>query len=123
MKVAIVSDPLTIYGGAERVIDQILSLFPTADIFSIVDTIPNSQRTFLGGRAVQTSFIQRFPGGGLRYQNLFPLWPIAIEQIDVSAYDLVISSHHSVVGMFDRARPGSCVLRSFADALCVGSSA
>ncbi|MBP0496239.1 glycosyltransferase [Pararoseomonas indoligenes] len=96
MRVALVSDPLTVHGGAERVIEQMLSLFPQADVFAIVDIVPPAQRGFLGDRPVTTSFIQRIPGGARRYQSLFPLWPLAVEQFDLTAYDLVLSSHHGV---------------------------
>lgn len=96
MRVALVSDPLTVYGGAERVIEQMLLIYPAAEVFALIDILPPAQRSFLGGRPVTTSFLQRIPGAARRYQSLFPLWPLAIEQFDLTAYDLVISSHHGV---------------------------
>jgi glycosyltransferase involved in cell wall biosynthesis len=87
---------MSAYGGAERVIEQILTVFPSADVFAVVDLVPDAQRAFLGGRTVQTSFLQKVPGIRHVYRKLFPLWPLAVEQIDVTEYDLVISSHHSV---------------------------
>lgn len=94
--VAIVSDSMSAYGGAERVIEQILQVFPQADIFTVMDALPPGDRTFLGERAVTTSFLNRMPGGRRFYRHLFSLWPLAVEQFDVTQYDLVISSHHSV---------------------------
>jgi glycosyltransferase involved in cell wall biosynthesis len=96
MKVALVCDSMSAYGGAERVIEQILAVFPSADVFAVVDVLPKGQRAFLGGRTVQTSFLQRVPGIQRSYRKLFPLWAMAVEQLDVTGYDLVISSHHSV---------------------------
>ena len=59
MKVAIVHDWLTTYGGAERVLEQLLQLYPQADLFSLIDFLPAEQRRFLGSRKVHTSFLQR----------------------------------------------------------------
>jgi glycosyltransferase involved in cell wall biosynthesis len=94
-KIAIVHDWLPLYGGAERVLEQILLVFPQADIFSMIDAIPPEQRGFLQNKPVQTSFVQRLPGGKTRYRSYFPLMPLAVEQFDLSSYDLVISSSYS----------------------------
>lgn len=94
-KIAIVHDWLPLYGGAERVLEQILLVFPQADIFSMIDAIPPEQRGFLQSKPVKTSFVQNLPGGKTRYRSYFPLMPLAVEQFDLSAYDLVISSSYS----------------------------
>ncbi len=94
-KIAVVHDWLPLYGGAERVLEQILLVFPQADIFSMIDAIPPEQRGFLQNKPVQTSFVQRLPGGKTRYRSYFPLMPLAVEQFDLSSYDLVISSSYS----------------------------
>lgn len=96
MKIALVCDSLSAYGGAERVIEQILAVYPGADVFSTIDVLPDGQRGFLGGRPLRTSFMQKLPFLRRTYRKLLPLWPIAVEQLDVLAYDLVLSSHHSV---------------------------
>lgn len=95
-RIAIVHDWLTTYAGAERVLEQILELYPTADIFSICDFVPEAQRGFLGGRKPITTFIQRLPGAAKKYRNYLPLMPLAIEQLDLSNYDVIISSSHAV---------------------------
>ena len=95
-KVALVCDSMSAYGGAERVIEQILQIYPAADVFTVVDVLPPDQRAFLGGRKVRTSFLQRLPRRERYYRSLLPLWPLAVEQFDLAGYDLVISSHHSV---------------------------
>lgn len=96
MKVAIVVDWLTVYSGAERVVEQILQLYPDADLFSLVDFLEEDQRAFLNGKQATTSFIQRMPMARKRYRHYLPLMPLAIEQFDLSSYDLVISSSHAV---------------------------
>jgi glycosyltransferase involved in cell wall biosynthesis len=96
MKTALVCDSMSAYGGAERVIEQILRIYPAADLFTILDVVPDDQRGFLRGRAVRTSFLQKLPLVHRYYRNLLHFWPMAVEQLDVSSYDLIISSHHSV---------------------------
>lgn len=94
-RVAIVHDWLPVYGGAERVLEQMLHLFPEADLFTLIDAIPEGQRDFLLGKRPRTSFVQRLPRGRTAYRNYFPLMPLAIEQFDLSSYDLILSSSHA----------------------------
>ncbi|MBS7538484.1 glycosyltransferase family 4 protein [Ancylobacter lacus] len=96
MKVAIVHDWLVVYGGAERVLAQFLELFPQADVYSTVYDVPENQNSFLKGKVPQTTFIQKLPFAKKRYRNYLPLMPLAIEQLDLSAYDLVLSSSYCV---------------------------
>lgn len=96
MKVAIVCDWLVTYAGAEKVLEQILNIFPEADLFSVVDFIPDGKRNFLLNKSAITTFIQKLPKAKTKYRNYLPLMPIAIEQLDMSAYDLIISSSHCV---------------------------
>lgn len=96
MKVAIVHDWLVTYAGAERVLEQMLAVYPDADLFSLIEFVPEEERAFLGGRTVQTSFLQRLPGVRRRYRSFLPLMPLAIEQFDLSGYDLVLSSSYAV---------------------------
>ena len=96
MRVAIVHDWLTTYTGAEHVLEQLLVLYPQADLYVICDFLPESGRGFLDGRRPETSFIQRLPGARKHYRSYLPLMPLAIEQFDLSGYNLVISSSHAV---------------------------
>ena len=96
MKIAIVVDWLVTYAGAERVLEQILACYPDADLFALVDAVPEGKRQFINNKKVTTSFIQRLPFASTKYRSYLPLMPLAIEQLDVSAYDLVISSSHAV---------------------------
>lgn len=96
MRVALVHDWLVTSAGAERVLEQMLQVLPDADLYSLVDFLPPSERGFLGGRPVRTSFVQRLPFARTRFRRYLPLFPIAIEQFDLSGYDLVISSSYAV---------------------------
>ena len=96
MKVAIVHDMLVVYGGAERVLEHLLDLFPQADLYSLIDFVPASQRHFLRGKTPVTSFLQNIPGAARHYRKMLPLMPYAIEQFDLSSYDLNISSSYCV---------------------------
>jgi glycosyltransferase involved in cell wall biosynthesis len=96
MKVAIVHDWLVTYAGAERALEQVLAIYPDADLFSLIDFVPAAERAFMGDRPVHTSFLQRIPGMRRRYRSFLPLMPFAIEQFDLSKYDLVLSSSHAV---------------------------
>ena len=64
MRVAVVHDWLVTYAGAERVLEQMLAVYPAADLFSLIDFVPPAERDFLGGRRVQTSFLQRIRACG-----------------------------------------------------------
>ena len=96
MKVAIVCEWLVVYAGAEKVLEQILRLYPEADIFCLVDFIPSDKREFLLNKTTHTSFIQHLPMAKSKYRSYLPLMPLAIEQLDVTGYDLVISSSYAV---------------------------
>lgn len=96
MKIAIVHDWLVTYAGAEKVLEHILNIYPLADIYSLVDFIPEGQRGFIKNKIVKTSFIQQLPMAKRKYRSYLPLMPLAIEQLDVSSYDLIISCSHAV---------------------------
>lgn len=96
MKVAVVHDWFVGYAGGEKVVEQILSLFPEADLFSLYDFLPEEQRSFINNKPVNTSFLQRLPFARSKYRSYLPLMPLAIEQFDLSAYDLVLSSSAAI---------------------------
>lgn len=96
MKVALVHDWLVTYAGAERVLEQMLATFPEADVFSLIDFVPTAERGFLQNRLVHTSFLQRIPGMRRGYRRFLPLMPLAIEQFDLSSYNLILSSSYAV---------------------------
>lgn len=95
-RIAIVHEWLPVYGGAERVLEQMIRVFPEADIYSLIDNLPESERGFLQGREVHTSIIQHLPFGKRHYRHYLPIMPFVIEQFDLSSYDIVISSSYAV---------------------------
>src|ERR1700712_4863287 len=95
--VAIVHDWFSTIAGSERVVEQLCSLYPTADLFAVyADPSVVASTDFLQGRKLSTSFIQRLPQAAKSFRWYLPLMPLAVEQLDVSAYDIVISSSHAV---------------------------
>ncbi|MFH1612000.1 MAG: glycosyltransferase [bacterium] len=91
MKVALVHDYLTRFGGAERVFFSLLEIFPKADIYTLLYN-EKKMGKYLNGRKVNTSFVQKLPFSR-KYSRLFaPLMPSAIESLDMREYDLIISS-------------------------------
>ncbi|MGI9418736.1 MAG: glycosyltransferase [Geminicoccaceae bacterium] len=96
-RIALVHEWFDHFYGSERVAAEILACFPDADVFTLVDIMTGEDRRFLDGKKIQTSFIQRLPfGGSPRFRHYLPLFPLAIEQFDLGAYDLVLSSSHAV---------------------------
>ncbi len=96
MRVAIVHDWLYVVGGAERVLAEILACYPGAEVYTLFDVLPETGRARIGIRRTRTSFLQRMPRLGRAHQLYLPLMPLAIEQFDLSGYDLVISSSYAV---------------------------
>lgn len=95
-RIAIVADWLSTYAGAERVLEQMLLVFPAAELFAVVDAVPPDERAFLQGKTVHTTFIQHLPWGLKRFRAYLPLMPLAIEQLDLAGFDIVLSSSHAV---------------------------
>jgi len=105
-RVALVHYWLVGMRGGERVLERILRLYPQADLFTHVYA-PETLSGSLRARPVTTSFIQRLPGARRHYPKYLPLMPLALEQLDLSGYDLVISSESGPAkGVI--ARPDAC---------------
>jgi glycosyltransferase involved in cell wall biosynthesis len=94
LRIALVHDFLYTYAGAERVLGEMLEVVPQADVFSLFDFLPEKERHFLMGKRVQTSFLQRMPMARRKHRSYLPLMPLAAESLDMSGYDLVISSSY-----------------------------
>lgn len=95
-RIAIVHEWFTSHAGSEKVVEQILRVYPNADLYSLVDFLPDELRHIVGHKSVNTSFIQTMPLARRHFRSYLPLMPMAIEQFDLSDYDLIISSHHAV---------------------------
>lgn len=96
MRIAIVHDCLTVYGGAETFLNQVFKIFPDADLFSVIDFFSEKQRQYIHGKKAETTFIQKLPFAKRLYHYYFPLMPLAIEQLDLRKYDLILSSSYAV---------------------------
>jgi len=92
-KIAIIHDWLVTNAGAEKVLKEIVDLYPKADIFSIVDFLDDKDRKdIIKGKKVTTTFVQKLPFAKKHFRNYLPLFPKAIESFDLREYDLIISS-------------------------------
>ena len=95
-KIAVVHEWLVDHSGSEKVLEQILRVYPDADLFSVVEFLPDDLKYYIQHKKVTTTFVQRLPFARKHYRNYLPLMPLAVEQLDVSAYDIVISNSHAV---------------------------
>ncbi len=96
MRVAIVHDWLYVMGGAELVLKEILDCYPQADVFTLFDVLNERDRARIGLKETKTSFLQKLPFAKKHHRLFLPIMPMAIEQFDLSDYDLVISSSYAV---------------------------
>ena len=95
-RVALVHDWLDTWRGGENVLAEMLRIYPQADLFALVDFLPDAVRQRLQGRRAVTSFLQRLPGARRHFRACLPLFPRAVESLDISGYDIVLSSSHAV---------------------------
>jgi glycosyltransferase involved in cell wall biosynthesis len=95
LRVAIVHEWLATYAGSEQVLAAMLEMLPQADVFCLVDFLPDEDRAFLAGHRVTPSFLQRLPFARRHFRKYLPLMPRAVASHDLAGYDLVISSAHA----------------------------
>ena len=93
LNVALVHDWLTGMRGGEKVLEALCEQYPEADILTLFH-VPGSVSPAIERHRIITSSLQKLPFARSRYRALLPLYPAAIEQFDLDAYDLVISSSH-----------------------------
>ncbi len=97
MKTAIVHEWLTSYSGSERCVESFTNLYPDADIFVLFNFLNEAElKIVTKNKKPVTSFIQKLPFARNNARKFLPLFPYAIEQFDLSEYDLIISSSHAV---------------------------
>jgi glycosyltransferase involved in cell wall biosynthesis len=94
-RVALVHDWLTGMRGGENVIETLGGLFPDAPLFTLFH-FPGSVSPAIEAHPIRTSFLQRAPGIRNHYRSYLPFFPAAIEEFDLSGFDLVVSSSHCV---------------------------
>lgn len=95
-KAALIYDKLDIYAGGERVLEQMISLYPQADVCVAVDIMKEADRGFLRGKVPITTFAQRLSFVKHRHRQFLLLLMFAMEQLDLSEYDLVLSGSASI---------------------------
>lgn len=96
MKVAIVHEWLTVIAGSESCFKVFTEIYPDADIFLLVSDEESVKKLGINPNRIKTSFIQKFPKSKTKWKNYLPFFPFAVEQFDLSEYDLIISSSHAV---------------------------
>ena len=97
MKKALIHDWYTVYGGAERCVESFTNIWSDFDHFSLIDDLSDPHRDLiLKGKKTKNSFIQKLPFWKKKYRTYLPLFPFAIEQFDLSDYELILSSSSSV---------------------------
>lgn len=90
-RIALVHDNFAQMGGAEKVAETLHKLLPEADLHSTL-AVREKLSEDLRGTDIKTTWMQRLPGLSRYYRHYFPLYPLAIESMDLSAYDLIVSS-------------------------------
>jgi glycosyltransferase involved in cell wall biosynthesis len=94
---AIVHEWFDSYAGSEKCVESFNNLYPDADVFALANYLTDAElQQVLRGKKPNTSFIQNLPYSKKIFRSLLPLFPYAIEQFDLSAYDIIISSTHAV---------------------------
>jgi len=102
--IAFVRDWLTVYAGADRVMEAVLEQYPQAPVYALLYQEENFRGKRLARHPVHVSFIDRLPGGRSHHRLYFPFMPLAIEQLDLGAHETVVSLSHSVAhGVLTRA--------------------
>ncbi len=95
-RIALAHDWLTGMRGGEMVLEELCHMFPTADMFTIAH-IPGTVSTLIESRRVTETPIVKLPGGRRIFRMYLPLFPWAVESLDLSGYDLIISSSHCAI--------------------------
>jgi len=96
VSMGVVCDWLVTYAGAEKVLSEIFEVYPNADLYSVVDFLSEESRNKINNKQATTTFVQKLPGAKKRYQKYLPFMPLAIEQLDVSKHNIILSSSHAV---------------------------
>ncbi|MDB2609475.1 glycosyltransferase [Paracoccaceae bacterium] len=96
MKVALIHDWLVDFGGAEVVLQNLVEIYPDADLFTAIDFLGKDERSFLKKTNITTSWLQKIPFVSKFYRYLMPLMFRVVEDFDLTSYDLIVSSSHAV---------------------------
>jgi glycosyltransferase involved in cell wall biosynthesis len=96
MNLAIIHEWLNVYGGSERLLTEILRLYPQGQVHALIHNRENLLGTPLEDINVKTSFLQKIPRVEHLYRGLLPIMPLAIERMNVRKFDVVLSISHAV---------------------------
>lgn len=97
MKKALVHDWFSVYAGAEKCVESFTNIWDDFEVYSLIDFLSEKDREIiLKGKKANTSFIQKLPKAKTKYRNYLPFFPLAIEQFDLSEYEVILSSSHAV---------------------------
>jgi len=105
LRVALAHDWLTGMRGGEAVLERLCARFPDAPLYTMFH-VAGSVSPLIEGRPIHRSLLDRIPGARRRYRELLPLYPLAVASLDLSAYDLVVSTSHAAIKAL-RIRPGA----------------
>lgn len=95
--IAIVHEWFLDYMGSEKCVESFKKIYPTAKIYALLDFLNDEDRAkILNGERAETTVVQKLPKAKTSHRTYLPLYPYAIEQLDVSQHDVVLSSSHSV---------------------------
>jgi glycosyltransferase involved in cell wall biosynthesis len=95
-RIALVQDALPFMGGAEKVLEAVLEIFPEAPTFTLVYNPDRFRGTIFENHAIYSSFTNQLPWANTHYRSYLPLFPLAIEQIDLREYDVILSFSYAV---------------------------
>jgi len=97
MKKALVHDWLSVYAGAEKCVESFTNIWDDFEVYSLIDYLSDEDREIiLKGKKANTSSIQNLPFSKTKYRNYLPFFPRAIEEFNLSKYDVILSSSHAV---------------------------
>lgn len=96
INIGIVGDWFVTYAGSEKVVAEFIDLFPDAKVYGVVDFLSEDDKKKFKNKKIITTFIQKLPKAKKKYQQYLPLMPLAIEQLDLSSHDIILSSSHAV---------------------------
>jgi glycosyltransferase involved in cell wall biosynthesis len=106
-RIALVHDWLTGMRGGERVLEELVRMYPSADVFALLH-VPGSVSGAIEDRLMATSFVDRLPFARRAHRFFLPLYPSAAERLDLTGYDIVISSSHCAAKGVRSAAPHLC---------------
>ncbi|MDF1520759.1 MAG: glycosyltransferase family 4 protein [Brevefilum sp.] len=96
MKICFVHEYLIDYGGAEQVLKGLLEIWPNSPIFTLIFDPDGNCKEIIQSTEVIGSFLNKMPFAKSKHRAYLPLMPLAVEQLDLSGYDVVISASHAI---------------------------